>query len=49
MGNRLGLLDGLVALSEDEFDVAGVGHVRVDLHMLLDGPFARVGFQRTRP
>ena len=27
----LGLLDGLLSLGEDELDVAGVGHVRVDL------------------
>lgn len=31
-GNLLrGLLDNLGALSEDQLDVAGVGHVRVDL------------------
>lgn len=29
--NRLGLLDSLVGLGEDELDVAGVGHVGVDL------------------
>jgi hypothetical protein len=27
----LGLLDNLLALGEDELDVARVGHVRVDL------------------
>lgn len=29
--NGLGLLDDLIGLSEDELDVAGVGHVGVDL------------------
>jgi hypothetical protein len=29
--NRLRLLDRLLGLGEDELDVAGVGHVRVDL------------------
>lgn len=29
--NSLGLLDDLLALGEDELDVAGVRHVRVDL------------------
>jgi hypothetical protein len=36
VSNRLGLLDGLVGLDKDELDVAGVGHVRVDLPMLLE-------------
>ena len=31
----LGLLDDLLALGEDELDVAGVGHVRVDLPVML--------------
>lgn len=30
------LLDDLSTLGEDQLDVAGVGHVRVDLEMLLD-------------
>ena len=30
-GNVLGLLDNLVGLGEDKLDVAGVGHVGVDL------------------
>ena len=29
--NGLGLLDNLLTLGQDELDVAGVGHVRVDL------------------
>lgn len=29
------LLDLLIGLGEDELDVAGVGHVRVDLKTLL--------------
>jgi hypothetical protein len=29
--NLLGLLDNLLTLGQDELDVAGVGHVRVDL------------------
>ena len=29
--NGLGLLDDLISLSEDHLNVAGVGHVRVDL------------------
>lgn len=33
--NGLGLGNGLLSLGEDEFDVAGVGHVRVDLVILL--------------
>lgn len=35
-GNGLGsLLNNLLALGEDHLDVAGVGHVRVDLKMAL--------------
>jgi hypothetical protein len=30
-GNLLGLLDNLLTLGQDELDVAGVRHVRVDL------------------
>lgn len=33
--NGLGLLDSLLSLGEDELDVAGVGHVGVDLHHVL--------------
>lgn len=33
--NLIGLLDDLLTLGQDELDVAGVGHVRVDLHKLL--------------
>lgn len=29
--NSLGLLDNLITLDQDHLDVAGVGHVRVDL------------------
>jgi hypothetical protein len=35
LGDRLGLLDSLVGLDKDELDVARVGHVGVDLHILL--------------
>lgn len=31
LGNGLGLLDNLLTLGQDELDVAGVGHVGVDL------------------
>ena len=31
LGDRGGLCDGLFGLGEDHLDVAGVGHVRVDL------------------
>lgn len=30
-GDSVGLLDNLLSLGEDQLDVAGVGHVRVDL------------------
>lgn len=31
LGDGIGLLDDLLSLGEDELDVAGVGHVGVDL------------------
>lgn len=31
LGDGIGLLDDLISLGEDELDVAGVGHVGVDL------------------
>jgi hypothetical protein len=31
LNNSIGLLDNLLTLGQDELDVAGVGHVRVDL------------------
>jgi len=51
--NRLGLLNGLLGLGEDELDVARVGHVGVDLHhvsfeRVLPQPFWVSG-KRTRP
>ena len=33
--DSLGLLDNLLTLGKDELDVAGVGHVRVDLYVML--------------
>lgn len=33
--DSLGLLDNLLTLGKDELDVAGVGHVRVDLCAVL--------------
>ena len=36
LDNSIGLLDNLLTLGQDELDVAGVGHVRVDLSMTLD-------------
>jgi hypothetical protein len=38
-GRVVGLLDGLGGLGEDEFDVAGVGHVWVDLNLSADFNF----------
>ena len=48
--NGLRLLDGLLGLGEDELDVAGVGHVRVDLRQVSFVVFRRLGIgKRTRP
>lgn len=43
-----GLLDDLLAFGEDEFDVARVGHVRVDLG-LLDVLYDEICIRLTRP
>ena len=39
LGNSLGLLDDLLTLGQDELDVAGVGHIGVDLWIGLDANF----------
>lgn len=54
--NDVGLLDDLLTLGKDQLDVAGVGHVGVDLFSKVSTscilfPFSRPGFGgvRTRP
>lgn len=45
--SNIGLLDDLLSLGEDELDVAGVGHVWVDLEWMSVSGFTRLPLSRS--